>query len=171
MYFFWKLVGSFLQAGLALAFVGPRGTIQMLPTSSPQPWPIAVQHLFPPLAPSWTGKALHAWIGNPSRQCKLSPQSHPTKQPPWLPWGLSTSTPETWLALRKMKEVPRKRPVQALEAGSVPLGREFQVPGTWDVPEGGWYSASSSGYSTDCSESSAWREGSTWTGPKQVSKA
>lgn len=85
MHCFWRLAQSFLQADLALVFLGARARAQW--RSYPPLRPGVYLHLFPSLAPFWTYKASHVWRGEASIQCKLSPKPCSTKQPPFLLLG------------------------------------------------------------------------------------
>ena len=82
-----------------------------------------------------------------NRKPQPAAQMHSTatlaRQLPLAPLGLTNECAGSLLSPRKMKEGLRKRLTQTLETDSVPLGREFRRSGIRDVPEGGWYSASS----------------------------
>lgn len=87
---------------------------------------------------------------------------------PLAPWSLPMSVLEACLASGKMREGLKKRLTQTLETDSVPLGREFQRSGIWDVPEGGWCSASSRWALHWVLRTHSSKERSTCTRPKQV---
>lgn len=90
------------------------------------------------------------------------------RQLPLAPLGLTNECAGSLLSPRKMKEGLRKRLTQTLETDSVPLGREFRRSGIWDVPEGGWYSASSRWALHWVLRIRSLKERRTCPGPKQV---